>query len=745
MAGLADFRAKHPEYNDMSDGALSGALYAKFYSDIPRADFDAKMGIAVPPAAAPEQPEPAPRWDVLGDIGRAAKDAGGALVDDLSAAFPNPTPANPESMDLSPVAELKRMGRGLRVPLDALGVAASPLTGLAHAIGGSALSYVVPTPDKDIDIPGPFGGRMYSDPKRAADQILDMGMMGLGPSRTTMAGGPARAAARQERTEAKLTNKAIARVNARAQEDGLVPDDVFAAQDAASAKGDQITLMDLGNKNVRGLAGAVYRAPGKAGRQIDQFLEGRDAQATRALTGDVQSSLGRGSAYHNSQELFAARSKAAEAPFKAALEADSVAPFESQYRQAVIDANSRKAQIGKQLAKIEREQSGALASRGAAGKATRDKYMQLREEMEGAEAERLAWDERWKQAQSDKTSGAPGAVWSPRLQQFIDHPEVQSGLRTGLKLEKQDAITARRPYKDTDFSIVGMDEKGEPILGQVPTMKSLAVAKEGLDARIAELVDPVTRRPTKAGLSLKNFRNEFVAELDRLNPRYKAARESWSGPSQTIEAIEEGKAHFVRKESNEQVLAEFNQLSEADKDFYRASAAESKVDDLERAPDASDKSKRIINNERDRKRFRMLFKSDAEADSFIRSVARKRTAFDTKQAIKGGSQTAGRIADDVSENIPMGLEAVQGLGNAAGGNWLGAAQSLYRLKRDLGLRNNPALNSEIAGILTNPNLPRGNSGQLLLPLPVPKVDNYFAAPAISSSILSTEALPRKKR
>lgn len=44
MAGLADFRAQHPEYNDMSDAALSDALYRKFYSDMPRADFDAKMG-----------------------------------------------------------------------------------------------------------------------------------------------------------------------------------------------------------------------------------------------------------------------------------------------------------------------------------------------------------------------------------------------------------------------------------------------------------------------------------------------------------------------------------------------------------------------------------------------------------------------------------------------------------------------------------------------------------------------------
>lgn len=45
MAGLADFRKQHPEYNDMSDNALGDALHAKFYSDMPKKQFDAKMGL----------------------------------------------------------------------------------------------------------------------------------------------------------------------------------------------------------------------------------------------------------------------------------------------------------------------------------------------------------------------------------------------------------------------------------------------------------------------------------------------------------------------------------------------------------------------------------------------------------------------------------------------------------------------------------------------------------------------------
>ena len=46
MATLAEIRQQYPQYQDMSDAALADALYRKFYSDMPRAEFDAKIGAA---------------------------------------------------------------------------------------------------------------------------------------------------------------------------------------------------------------------------------------------------------------------------------------------------------------------------------------------------------------------------------------------------------------------------------------------------------------------------------------------------------------------------------------------------------------------------------------------------------------------------------------------------------------------------------------------------------------------------
>lgn len=69
MSGLSDFRAQHPEYNDMPDAQLSDALYKKYYSDIPRQQFDAKMGgTAAPSQQTAPQGAPSPVVDAIRSI-----------------------------------------------------------------------------------------------------------------------------------------------------------------------------------------------------------------------------------------------------------------------------------------------------------------------------------------------------------------------------------------------------------------------------------------------------------------------------------------------------------------------------------------------------------------------------------------------------------------------------------------------------------------------------------------------------
>lgn len=48
MAGLSDIRSKYPEYNYLSDNELADAMHRKFYSDMPREEFDRRVGLPKP-------------------------------------------------------------------------------------------------------------------------------------------------------------------------------------------------------------------------------------------------------------------------------------------------------------------------------------------------------------------------------------------------------------------------------------------------------------------------------------------------------------------------------------------------------------------------------------------------------------------------------------------------------------------------------------------------------------------------
>jgi len=77
MATLAEIRARFPgAYDDMSDAVLADALYSKHYSDMPRADFDAKIGFR------PEQlsTSAASRQTPNGGVYDMAQTAGSALL-----------------------------------------------------------------------------------------------------------------------------------------------------------------------------------------------------------------------------------------------------------------------------------------------------------------------------------------------------------------------------------------------------------------------------------------------------------------------------------------------------------------------------------------------------------------------------------------------------------------------------------------------------------------------------------------
>ena len=85
MATIAEIRAQYPQYADMPDAALADALHSKFYSDIPRADFDAKIGLAPSEIPAPRQLTTGQRvYQAVRPYAAPLMEAGGAIAGGLA-------------------------------------------------------------------------------------------------------------------------------------------------------------------------------------------------------------------------------------------------------------------------------------------------------------------------------------------------------------------------------------------------------------------------------------------------------------------------------------------------------------------------------------------------------------------------------------------------------------------------------------------------------------------------------------
>lgn len=135
-------------------------------------------------------------------------------------------------------------------------------------------------------------------------------------------------------------------------------------------------------------------------------------------------------------------------------------------------------------------------------------------------------------------------AWTDRLQQFIDEPIMQSALSKGVRIQRLESLKDGTPFDPNDYAISGFNEAGDPIISGVPNMRTLNVAKKGLDALVQADQDPMTGRLSDEGRAIDGVRREFLATLDKANPLYAQARQAWAGPSQAQDAFNKGLSVF---------------------------------------------------------------------------------------------------------------------------------------------------------------------------------------------------------
>jgi len=293
MATISEVRAKFPQYNDLSDEQLAAALHQKFYSDMPKAEFDRLVGLgapaAAPAASAPKAEAPGVFQgvtDALGSgfsfglqdearaIGRAASqwafgqargepvsyaDAYAAAVEDERAKARAFAEANPV---ISGAANLVGGVASAAPARVASAVAAAPLT-TAQAAKQAAISGAISGGVAGFgEGEGGLAPRLENAAQGAAVGGAVSGAL-VPVANAAVRGYQALGLNATERARAKLL-QALKR-------DGMTPDDLLRNLDEM---GPYATVVDAGGENTRTLGTAVASVPGK-GKEAAQLLNSR--------------------------------------------------------------------------------------------------------------------------------------------------------------------------------------------------------------------------------------------------------------------------------------------------------------------------------------------------------------------------------------------------------------------------------------------------------------------------------------
>lgn len=315
----------------------------------------------------------------------------------------------------------------------------------------------------------------------------------------------------------------------------------------------------------------------------------------------------------------------------------------------------------------------------------------------------------------EKAYAANEAIKSPELEAILKTPAGSVAL-------KQAAVKMQN-----DMASLGLPPPAET--GNL-NLRTLDYVKRSLDDMIGASKQAGEKDNARI---LTGLKQTFVRELDKADVTpdklYSKARSAYSGPSQSIDAVDFGRDALTKATTAEENAATFKALSPNDKEFARIGLAQALRNQIDSTRIGSNAAERIVGNRSLMNKMRPFFDTQADFDKFIKSATAEDTMFRTAREIAGGSQTAERVAEDLSHDAKAYSSAARAGMDFAEGRLIGGVTHLARAVGDFVKRPNPELADEIAQILTSPlNRPGGHGMAVLQEFAAqsPATRNYLA-------------------
>lgn len=257
-----------------------------------------------------------------------------------------------------------------------------------------------------------------------------------------------------------------------------------------------------------------------------------------------------------------------------------------------------------------------------------------------------------------------------------------------------------RVYFPENYQIFIRAVQGEPVTAQhVPSARLWHFIKRGLDDQLETFRDKTTRRLAldERGRSIERVRRELLAELDRLNPDYQVARNSYSGPSAMMTAMERGRG-FVKRDV-EVTADEIARLGDADREAFLMGVSRA-LSDIVDKPGGVTRMNRLLQGREFNNKLRAALPDEESYRSFLEGLGRERVFQETSNYIIAGSRTT-PLAKEIealekgSGAFAAAQEAISAArGSVSGSLGLGAriaGPAVNRMRSAMGERTRDAL------------------------------------------------------
>jgi hypothetical protein len=278
-----------------------------------------------------------------------------------------------------------------------------------------------------------------------------------------------------------------------------------------------------------------------------------------------------------------------------------------------------------------------------------------------------------------KEAYKPQHVWSDEIETLTrDRPSVRQAMARAHKIAEEEGRDPR------GLGLV-LDADGNVKLEKTAAgMQTLDYVKRGLD----DVLNSFPRHAItdklqldEGGRAIEATRKRFVAELDRLNPKYKEARDAWGGPTQSMDAARLGR-DFARGDP-EATLVRFRQLSPGDQNIFRLGVARELQGTVANTKDGHDAVGKIFGSDGQRKRLEALFPDKPSFEAFEKAMKGEATMTKTRRTVTGNSATE-RIKAEMADAGALGDAAMDYAGGGVKGVLFGLAQRGVAKSRGIG-------------------------------------------------------------